>query len=140
MKNKNMIIIVSGIILILFAVWFMTSSDALGLGYRISGILFGIGSGALGAGIANIYSNNIYKKNPQLAKKMKIEQNDERNIVIKNKAQAKAGTIIVYLIYILAMVMSALGCKLWMILSLLSVNLVYGLCVVFFTNKFNKQG
>ena len=106
----------------------------------IQGLLFGIGSGLLGVGIADTISNNRYRKNPELYRKITIEKNDERNIDIKKKAQAKAGIILMYLNFILAMAMGACKISLWAILSLILSNLIYSFCIVFFINKFNKQG
>ena len=70
----------------------------------------------------------------------KKEQNDERNIDIKNKAQAKARIILMYLNFILAVLMGAYEIVLWAILSLILINLIYSFCIIFFINRFNKQG
>ncbi len=138
MKNKKMLyMIIAGIAIILCGICLLLSDKS---NNGIQGLLFGIGSGLLGAGIADAISKNMYRKNPELYKKVTIEQNDERNIDIKNKAQAKAGIILMYLNFILAMVMGFYKIALWATLSLILINLVYSFCIIFFINKFNKQG
>lgn len=138
MKNEKIIyMIISGITAILCGMCLLLSDKS---NDGIQGLLFGIGSGLLGAGIAYTISKNVYRKNPELYKKNTIEKNDERNVYIKNKAQAKSGIILMYLNFILAMVMGFYKIALWATLSLILINLIYSFCVVFFINKFNKQG
>ena len=138
MKNKKTLyMIIAGIALILCGICLLLSDKS---NDGTQGLLFGIGSGLLGAGIADIVSKNMYKKNPELYKKITIEKNDERNTNIKIKAQAKAGIILMYLNFILAMLMGAYKIALWATLSLILINLVYSFCIIFFINKFNKQG
>lgn len=138
MKDKKMLyMIIAGIAVILCGICLLLSDKS---NDGIQGLLFGIGSGLLGAGIADVISKNMYRKNPELYKKITIEKNDERNIDIKNKAQAKAGIILMYLNFILAMVMGFYKIDLWAILSLILINLIYSFCIIFFINKFNKQG
>ena len=138
MKNKKMLyMIIAGIAIILCGICLLLSDKS---NDGTQGLLFGIGSGLLGAGIAYAISKNNYRKNSELYKKVTIEQNDERNIDIKNKAQAKAGIILMYLNFILAVLMGAYEIVLWAILSLILINLIYSFCIIFFINKFNKQG
>lgn len=139
MKNKKIptVLVLIGTVLNFLALWLMISNRADG---NLTGVLFGIGSGLIGVGISKIFEKAVYRKRPELYKKVTIEQNDERNIAIKNKAQAKAGTILMYLNFILVIVMVACKIPLWAILSLVSINLIYSFCVVFFINKFNNLG
>lgn len=138
MKSKKLIIfmILFSMILILSAAWLMLSGKA---DDSITGILFGIGSGLFGVGIACIFENYFYKNNPKLYEKKIIEQNDERNISINNKAKAKSGTLIMYLNFILAMVMSVLHIEVWAVLSVLLIGLLYPLLTSFLIVKYNNQ-
>ena len=138
MKNKKTAIMVTaGIMALLCAMWLLLSDKSNDVA---QGLLFGIGFGLLGVGMGDIISKNMYNKNPKLYKKIIIEQNDERNICIKTQAQAKAGKILMYLNFMLVMVMVIYKVALWAILSLVLINLVYSLCIVFFVNRFNEQG
>lgn len=129
--------IIAGIAIILCGICLLLSDKS---NDGTQGLLFGIGSGLLGAGIADAISKNKYRKNSDLYKKITIEQNDERNVYIKNKARAKAGIILMYLNFILAMLMGAYKIALWATLSLILINLIYSFCIIFFINKLNKQG
>ena len=105
----------------------------------IIAILSGMGFGLFGVGIATIIEHNLYKKNPKLQEKKIIEQNDERNIAINNKAKAKSGTLIMYLNFILTMVMSALHIQFWAVLSVCLIGVLYPLLTMFFIAKYNKH-
>lgn len=138
MKNKKLsiLIILLGIILLISATYLTLSGKA---GGSVTGIFFGVGSGLLGVGIANIFENYFYKKNPGLYKRKVIEQGDERNVTINNKARAKSGTMLMYLNFILAMLMSSFHIELWAVLALLFITTLYSLCTVFLIAKYNKS-
>lgn len=53
-------------------------------------VCIGLGCGALGSGISGVVNRKIMRDNPQLQKQIAIEQNDERNIALSNRAKAKA--------------------------------------------------
>lgn len=138
MKNKKLsiFIILLSIILLISATYLTLSGKADG---SITGIFFGVGAGLVGVGIAHILENYFYKKNPELCKRKLIEQSDERNMAINNKARAKSGTMLMYLNFILAMIMSFFRIELWAVLALLFITTLYSLCTVFLIAKYNKS-
>ncbi len=70
MKNKKMLyMIIAGIAIILCGICLLLSDKS---NDGAQGLLFGIGSGLLGAGIAYSISKNIYRKNFELYKKVTI--------------------------------------------------------------------
>ena len=53
-------------------------------------VCIGIGCGVFGHGIGNVISSKATRNSPDIQKKLDIEQKDERNIIIANRAKAKA--------------------------------------------------
>ncbi len=138
MKSKkiSILIILFGLILVGTAVGIIFSGiDNNG----ITGILSGVGAGVLVIGMANFLESCIYKKKPEWYKKVIIEQSDERNVAINNKAKAKAGTMLMYLNFILTMVMSVLHIEQWATFSLLLVTLLYQFCTMILFVKYKKD-
>ena len=135
-KKLSIFMIVSGIIFILLGTYLMVSNKT---SSTITGLLFGIGSGLFGVGLANIISSNTYKKNPKLYEKILIEQNDERNIFIQYKARAKASKIVIYLNSLFVIVLSAFSMPLWVILSEVGIIAIHSLSILYFINKYNKE-
>jgi len=56
-----------------------------------SGLLIGLGSGIFGGSSAQLIGYTISERNPTLQGRQRVEQNDERNVQIRNAAKAKAG-------------------------------------------------
>lgn len=101
----------------------------------ISGLLCGLGGSIIGFGIVDI----VQYKNPKISETKKIAENDERIILIRNKALAKSGQVLMWLNCILNFTMATLRAPLWIILSISSSLLIYAFCIIFFTNKYNKE-
>lgn len=53
----------------------------------------GFGCGIFGQNVGELISRRAIKKTPEVAKRLEIEENDERNIALRNRAQAKAYNI-----------------------------------------------
>lgn len=96
-KKKDYVLTVLGLLLL-----------AVGLGLlkgiaRPEGILFvlpyvciGLGCGIFGYGTGNLVSCRVRKNNPELARQIEIEANDERNVMIAGLAKAKAYDLMIY--------------------------------------------
>lgn len=52
------------------------------------GVLSGIGSGLMGVGMAKFAIGRMEEKHPKQMKQNQIESKDERNVMIRHKAQA----------------------------------------------------
>ena len=104
-----------------------------------SGILLGTGAGVIGASIAKLYFINLEKKNPDIAKENEIELQDERNILILQRAKAKSADIIQWLIMLIAYLEIFVNAPLWIILLTISVFVLYNIIQAYYINKFNKE-
>ena len=128
-------VLLVGMVILLLGMY-LTSKDVFG---DYIGITFGIGSGLLGVGAANVFSNWIYNKNPNLKKLKDIELNDERNKFLHYKIGSEIYKINVYLLSILAVAAAILKAPLWIILSLSVLLITDNILYFLIFNKNNKQ-
>jgi len=63
----------------------------------VPGVLIGLGCGVFGYHFGTIIQVIVMKKNPKEAKRVEIEQKDERNLLIVNTAKRKAFDAMVYI-------------------------------------------
>ncbi len=120
-----------GLLYILFALFLMKSKNSaiksnlllfMGIGFFINTIVY-----------------LFYRKMKSIHKKVEIEVNDERNIIISNMVKAKAGEVVQYFIYILIAIISLFDVPLWLFLSLISIDIVRELSVRVFTKKYSEE-
>ena len=104
-----------------------------------SGILLGTGAGAIGASIAKLYSINLEKKNPDMIKENEIELQDERNVLIRQRAKAKSADITQWLIMIIAYLEIFVNAPLWITLVTIGIFVLYNSIQIYYVNKFNKE-
>ncbi len=105
----------------------------------VSGVCIGIGAGLFGQNTANLFMLRYEEKNPDAAKIKKIEEKDERNITIKNRAKAKAADIVQYLIILLIFIAILIRAPLWVTFVIIGVYLSYHILSLYYIAKFNKE-
>lgn len=86
-------------------------------------VCIGIGSGLFGHGMGSILSRRAMQNNPQMRKQMEIEQNDERNIAIANRAKGKAFDMMTFVFGALMISFALMGADLAAVLLLVSAYL-----------------
>lgn len=106
---------------------------------QIGGLCIGIGSGLFGVGISNLVMIRYFNKNPKFKEQNVIEMEDERNIMIRSKAMAKAGKIVHYLILVLVFVTILIKAPLWVTLLGLGVFLMQDVLYFYFIHKLSKE-
>lgn len=89
-----------------------------------SGAMIGIGAGSFGYGIAKWCVGLWGAKNPDLMKINEIEEKDERNQFIRNKAQAISGGILHWLLMAGAWVCIFFDSPIWVVLVLVGAFLL----------------
>lgn len=68
---------------------------------NVSGVLLGSGTCFLTYGVGCFIKSRRFKKYPSVKRKLDIDKNDERNIMIKEKSQSKSNNITFYLMIFL---------------------------------------
>ena len=104
-----------------------------------AGILLGTGAGVIGASIAKLYTINLEKKNPDMIKENEIELQDERNVLIRQRAKAKSADITQWLIMIIAYLEIFVNAPLWIILLTVGIFVLYNIIQIYYINKFNNE-
>ena len=125
MKNKTktgvyLVIGIVGIVLALIARLLLQDY----LSASQSGAIIGIGAGLFGYGIAKWCVGLWGAKNPDLMKINEIEEKDERNQLIRSKAQAISGEILHWLLMAGAWVCIFIDSPIWVVLVLVGVFLL----------------
>lgn len=100
-------------------------------------VCIGLGCGALGSGISGVVNRKIMRDNPQLQKQLAIEQSDERNIALSNRAKAFDAMLYIFSAALLAL--SLMKLPLMAILILTGAYLAVIGYFIFYLNKYHKE-
>lgn len=139
MKNKKMVIqgllAVLGVILAGIGLFLLKGENI----KSISGVCIGVGAGIFGMSLSGIITSAIERANPGYAKKMEIEENDERNVAISHAAKAKAYDWMLYILAIVMLVFVLMGVELLPILLLVAAYLLVVGVFIFYLSKYTKE-
>lgn len=102
-------------------------------------ICIGIGCGIFGHGMGSIISDRTMKNNPDVAKKIEIEEHDERNIAISNRAKAKTYDMMLFVFSALLIAFALMGGKIIGILLLVFSYLFMIGYFIYYLNKYQKE-
>ena len=103
MKNKKIKIKIYSALTV-FAAILVAIGRFVFTGDTIPGLLIGMGAGLFGLSVAQIIVIVIAEKNPEYKRKVSIEEKDERNIAINNKAKAEGFNAMGYIFTILMLI------------------------------------
>ena len=93
MKTKSLGYLVAalGIVLTAVGLWLArTFPEAAGVMAALPYVLIGLGCGAFGHGVGALSNAAVFRRHPDIAREKAIEEKDERNVAILNRAKAKA--------------------------------------------------
>ncbi len=102
-------------------------------------VLVGLGCGAFGHGTGDLISRRTMKNSPDIARKLEIEKNDERNIAIANRAKAKAFDIMIFVFGALMIAFALMGVDLAATLLLVCAYLFVTACGIYYRIKYDKE-
>lgn len=98
-------------------------------------VCIGVGSGIFGGNIGVV----VKYKNPQDAKQIEIEANDERNRAISNKAKARAYDLMIYVYAGILLAFTLMGVEKYILLTLAAVYLFFVFTQVYYLSKYHKE-
>ena len=100
--------------------------------------LAGFGSGIVMVGAVNLYRLRLLKNNPEKAKQIEINEKDERNIWLREKAGYTTWYITLFTLAILSMTLLVLDYKTacWLSLGALFIHIA---SLFIFINIYNKK-
>ena len=101
-------------------------------------VLIGSGTGIIGAGAAKIIRQRILDKNPQIAKQYEINENDERNILIREKAGYATWYLTLFMLAIISLIFIILDYKVASFI-LIGVLLIHCISLFVYSHIFSKK-
>lgn len=113
--------------------------DSPGILSALPYVCIGLGCGAFGHGLGTAANLRAARKNPQLQKQMEIEQGDERNIAISNRAKAKAYNVMLYVFGALMVALALMQVSTAAILLLVTAYLTVVGFFLFYLNKYHRE-
>ena len=137
---KNIVKIIVGILMTVGGVVLIrTVGEPEGILRALPYICIGLGCGIFGHGLGDLLARKAYRKYPELERQVEIERLDERNVMIGDRAKARAYDLMIYvyaaLMLAFALMQVALAATLLLVFAYL---LVVGLGV-YYRCKFEKE-
>ncbi|MEA4986504.1 MAG: hypothetical protein VB095_00345 [Anaerovorax sp.] len=141
MKNKKYICLISlcvGVTTVLINitmdVWIPTISESFG---TLRWVFVGIGAGLAGAAASTIINKKMYRYNPELAKKARINENDERYVQLRKTAAYFMWFITTFVLSAMSLtfVILNLSTAAWIALGALMIHIVLYVILLFKINK-----
>ena len=136
-KTKSTVLTVVGL-LVLAAGLVMVKMYELGT-QTAPYLCIGLGCGVFGQGLGELLTRRSEKGHPELARQREIEENDERNIALRDKAQAKAYRIMLPVFGALFFAFGLMQVELRVILLLVAAYLYICACSVYYSEKYRKE-
>jgi hypothetical protein len=105
----------------------------------VSGVCIGVGAGLFGLSIDKLVLARLERKYPEIARQNEIEMKDERNVMIRDKAKARAADITHWLIIGIAFVLILIDAPLWATLTAVLVFSLYHIFSLAFMSAYRKK-
>ncbi|OAA86425.1 DUF6442 family protein [Clostridium ljungdahlii] len=144
MKNKSAAMylvfsLIGFVILAAGAVLAKLTRNDQGIIQTLPYILIGIGGGVFGQNLGTAFDIYTMKKNPEVAKQREIDEKDERNIAIRNKAKAKAYDLMILVFGALMMAFALMGVSWSVVLAIVIAYLFVVFSNIYFISKYDKD-
>lgn len=138
-KKKNIILVVIGIVLAIVGLICTINVESGGITSRVSTLISSLGFGLIGGGLGSLHKIKRIEKIPGKSKQIEIEYNDERNELIRDKANAKAGDITNWFVLLIAYICIIMGYPNWLIFLVLGVFLLKYILWIVLIRKYNEK-
>lgn len=133
---KSKVITVIGLILLVGG---LIAIKLMGPDTTIPYLLIGLGCGAFGQGLGEVITYRSEKSHPEIARKREIEESDERNIMLRDRAQAKAYRIMIVVFGALFLTFGLMKVEPKVIVLLVISYLGICGCSIFYSVKYRKE-
>lgn len=102
-------------------------------------LCIGIGCGLFGHGLGGIISLYCIKKDPNLEKQIRIEKDDERNIMLMNIAKSKAFDMMIYVFGALILTYAIMGISFMILIPFIICYLFVEFYSIYYLIKIDKK-
>lgn len=134
------ILVIAGVLLLGGSLYLIrTTPDPQGIMRTLPYVCIGLASGMFGSGMGELMSRQAMKSNPEAAKQVEINKNDERNVAIADRAKAKAYDMMVFVFGVLMLALALMDTDLTVVLLLVFAYLFtigYG---VYYRFKYDRE-
>lgn len=137
-QTISILTIISGIILFVIGCLLLkTMPQMASMPYPY--VLIGLGCGAFGHGTGNLINRSIIGRNPVLAKQKEINEKDERNLAISNRAKAKAYDCMIFVFGALMIALALMKTNMWVILLMVFTYLFVVGYGIYYRIKYDRE-
>jgi dipeptide/tripeptide permease len=139
-KGRYIIYTLMGfIILAAGAILAKTTREPQGMMQALPYIFIGIGAGIFGQNVGTLISFRLLKKDPKAAKQIEIEEKDERNTMIRNRAKAKAYDLMILVYGALLLAFGLMLVNVEVVLAMVVAYIFIVTSSIYYMNKFEKE-
>ena len=114
-------------------------AQAQGLMAALPYVLIGLGCGAFGYGAGAAANAMVARRYPDVARDKEIEEKDERNVAIANRAKARALDSMYYVFGALMVALALMGTDMKVILLLVAAYLFVAGSMVYYLRRYQKE-
>lgn len=116
-----------------------TAADPQGFLRALPYVCIGVGCGLFGGCLGSLLGERAVQSDPELARRLRIEQNDERNIAVANRAKGKAYDCMTFVLGALMVSFALMGVDLVPLLLLVFAYLLVHGVALYYRVKFEKE-
>ena len=139
-RAKNVWLSVLGFALIAAGIYLIkTVPDPQGIMRALPFLLVGFGCGIFGHGLGELLAKKAVAADPETARRMEIDQTDERNVMIGSLAKAKGYDMMTYVFGALMVSFAVMGASWTVIIPMVIAYLFVHGYAIYFRCKFEKE-
>ena len=137
--GRNILFALLGLALLLLGLLLANTWAADGIMKTLPFVLVGIGAGIFGGNLASAIQGRLASRNLDLGREIRIEEKDERNIVIANGAKAKAVDVFLMVFGAVVLAFALMQMELYVVLALVAVYLFVVAAQWYYLAKLSKE-
>ena len=137
--GRNILFALLGLALLLLGLLLANTWAADGIMKTLPFVLVGIGAGIFGGNLASAIQGRLASRNLDLEREIRIEEKDERNIVIDNGAKAKAFDVFLMVFGAVVLAFALMQMELYVVLALVAVYLFVVAAQWYYLAKLSKE-
>ena len=142
MKTKTMqyIGVAAGLLLLAVGLYLVrTLAGPQGFLRALPYVCIGAGCGLFGGCLGSLIGDRAVQSDPELARRLRIEQNDESNVALANRANGKALVCMTYVFGALMVSFALMGIDLVAVLLLVFAYLLVHGVALYYRIKFDRE-
>ena len=140
MKRKHdilpVLLTLLGVVLGAAGLWMVRTA---GPEWKWGYVLIGVGCGLLGHFMGEFLARRAVESDPKAAKELEIQQKDERNVALANRAKAKAYDLMTYMMAALLLTFALMGVAMEVVVVLVLAYLAIEFYALYWRQRLEKE-